>query len=185
MTGRHRALDTLSHRIDRAANIVPEVLDHLGEQRAAVIVLSAQTIDGSPPARGSHADPTLRVALELDLLDYHRRAVDDAIATLNTCVNMLDDACRTALAARAPSSLDDSTPPAERAPVPRCIGDDTPAGATCEQIPVPRTNLHTNSRVDDGRCLDCGPRHDAAMAQAEAARMKHAKERRARRYAEQ
>lgn len=116
---RNRRLDGLSWRIDRAADIVPTVLQHISEQNALIGPLKA----AGGAQRGSvgvYSDPTLAAVLALSGGDQHRRTIDDAIATLEVCVNMLDQACRDALAYHA-------TPAAVNVPnavlVPQCIGE--------------------------------------------------------------
>lgn len=98
MTGRHRDLDTYSHRLNRAANVVPDVMRHLDEQRSTVIVLSASS--ASIGSNGTHGDPALRAMLQLDRIEHRRRGVLDMIATLGRCIDLLDEACRDALGVR-------------------------------------------------------------------------------------
>lgn len=105
---RHRDLDTLAHRIDRAATTVPEVIDHLNEQRALVPALAASSTNAG--SSGDHSDPTLRTLLALDRIEGHRRTIHDAIATLGVCVDMLDDACRAALGYRTPDAAPQPEP---------------------------------------------------------------------------
>jgi hypothetical protein len=125
---RNRRLDGLSWRIDRAADIVPTVLQHVAEQNALIGTCSAP---GSTERRGvgGYSDPTLRTVLALDHGDQYRRAIDDAIATLEVCVNMLDEACRTALGYRAQGNakVDDAPALPES---PRCTRDVTVDGVT-------------------------------------------------------
>lgn len=160
MTRRNRQLDTLSDRIYRAAAIVPEVLDHLDEQRANISAIHAHPTDAGGNSHGDHGDPTLGTVLQFDPIEHHRRTVLDAIATLGVCVDMLDRSCRDALGARGQRL------------VPACIVEG------CNQIPDLRVNRHTGQRVDDGRCIDCGREWDELQAQ----RKREANERRARRY---
>jgi hypothetical protein len=152
---RNRALDTLAHRLDSAANIVPTVLAHLDEQRAQISTLSA-------PASGTKgsdvSDPTWRTMQQLSRLDNRAGRITDAIATLSVAVNMLDNACRDALGTRG------------HIEGPRCIGDGTPDGATCTQIADTRTDPTSGATIDDGRCIRCGPRHDATRRKESDAR---------------
>lgn len=108
MNPRNRDLDTLAHRIDRAATSVPEVLDHLNEQRALIPAISASSTNAS--GGGDHSDPTLRTLLALDRVEGHRRTILDAVATLGVCVDMLDDACRAALGYRTPDAAPQPEP---------------------------------------------------------------------------
>lgn len=159
MTARHRQLDIYSHRLNRAADVVPEVLDHLDEQRAIIGPLDqGSEIRGGS---GTHGDPVLRTVMALDGGEYHRRCIYDALQTLGVCIDMLDDACRKAIGYRAGqrSPLEQAQDNAK----PRCIGDGTPTGATCWNIPSERRNP-IGATVDDGRCHECGPRYDRARA---------------------
>jgi hypothetical protein len=116
---RNRRLDGLSWRIDRAANIDAEARQHLAYQNTLIGPLKAAggTQRGSV---GVYSDPTLAAVLAIDGCNTHYRAIDDAIATLEVCVNMLDAAYRDALAYHA-------TPAAVAVPnavlVPQCIGN--------------------------------------------------------------
>jgi hypothetical protein len=111
---RDRTLDTLSHRINRAATIVPQVLEHLNEQRALVVALAANDPSSGSHGSGDHADPTLRAAMQLKLLDDKRETIRDAVQTLAVCVDMLDKDCRTALGMRGADPVIDATPQCTR-----------------------------------------------------------------------
>jgi hypothetical protein len=104
------------------------------------------------------------------------------IAHVHTAINLLDEAMRDALGARASLMRDGiDKNPAPNVDAPRCIGWTGSDGHhPCEQIPTSRRNVWTASTVDDGRCLDCGPqqdRHDhKRMERAQAERKRyHAK----------
>jgi hypothetical protein len=153
MTARHRALDLLAHRLDRAANIVSEVLDHLDEQRANVPAISAQDTSRGTRTLSAISNPTLAAVQQLDSIEYRRREIDDGINTLEVCVRMLEQAARRALAYRAGQSDDDTSHLAHE---PRCI--------ECNQIPTLRTG-RDGLTIDDGRCIDCGTRRDAEDAE--------------------
>jgi hypothetical protein len=170
MTSRHRLLDNLAARLDRAANMIPNTIDHLDEQRALVNPLPAQDYTAGPTGRGGISDPTLRVAQQLDSIEYRRREIDDGINTLEVCVRMLEQAARRALAYRAGQSDDDTSHLAHE---PRCI--------ECNQIPTLRTG-RDGLTIDDGRCIDCGTRRDRDDAERMALRRVEADSRRARRY---
>jgi hypothetical protein len=170
VSARHRTLDNLAHRLDRAANIVPEVLDHLDEQRANVTPIQAQDTRGNIHIIGAVSNPTLATVQQLDSIEYRRREIHDHIATLELAVKLLEQACRRALAYRAGQSDSDD---AHLADEPRCI--------SCNQIPTLRTS-RDGLTIDDGRCLDCGQRHDRDEAERIAQRRIDADSRRARRY---
>lgn len=163
-TARDRTLDNLANRLDRAAYILPDIADHLAEQRSHITILAAQdltAINGSSEI----ANPTLRITMLLDAVDLRQREIDDWVATLELAVKGLEQACRTALSYRVPAALDDYTPDADR---PRCIGAGATISTRCDQIPTPRTS--EGSTVDDGRCLDCGRRYDQAQLERRQAR---------------
>lgn len=100
---RNQTLDALAHRIDRAADIVPDVLAGLDEQRTHINALRA-AVGGTGSSDVS--DPTLRTVIALDGIEYKRQAIKDAIATLGVCVDMLDNVCRDALGRSLPEELD-------------------------------------------------------------------------------
>jgi hypothetical protein len=165
VTARHRQLDIYSHRLNRAADVVPEVLDHLDEQRAIIGPLDqGSEIRGGS---GTHGDPVLRTVMALDGGEYHRRCIYDALQTLGVCIDMLDDACRKAIGYRAGQRSPNEQ--AQDNAKPRCIGDGTPTGATCWNIPSAR-RTPDGASVDDGRCHECGPRHDRVRRAASDAR---------------
>jgi hypothetical protein len=159
MTARHRALDLLAHRLDRAANIVSEVLDHLDEQRANVPAISAQDTSRGTRTLSAISNPTLAAVQQLDSIEYRRREIHDHIATLELAVKLLEQACRRALAYRAGQSDNDWE---QLAGEPRCI--------ECNQIPTLRTS-RDGLTIDDGRCLDCGARHDRERYERAALRL--------------
>lgn len=170
MTGRHRLLDNLAARLDRAANMVPDILDHLDEQRALVNPIAARDYSAGPTGRGGISDPTLRVTQQLDSIEYRRREISDGIDTLEVCVRMLEQAARRALAYRAGQT---DTDDAHLADEQRCI--------ECNQIPTLRTG-RDGLTIDDGRCIDCGTRRDREDAERMARRRIESDTRRARRY---
>lgn len=159
MTARHRDLDNLSHRLDRAANLVPEIHEHLQEQRGHVSILAANTADAGPHGNGDHGDPVARIVLLLNEIDHRQRGIDDAVATLQVCVRMLEQECRSALSYRAPAAYAEYEPD----DTPRCIGSSAGVTTGCDQIPVPRSD-RSGLTIDDGRCLDCGRSYDSVQA---------------------
>lgn len=161
------ALDNLSRRLERAARAIPGVSEHLIEQRAAISVLIAKG-HGDNPAGGDISDPTLHLVERYDQFGRQLDAILDGIVTAWVCVDMLDGDSRDALGMRAPATIARNTDP-DHTPSPRCIGDNTPDGAACWNIPVPR-RLAGGTEVDDGRCHECGPRHDAHRRAASDAR---------------
>lgn len=165
MTARHRTLDNLAHRLDRAATIVPDVLDHLDEQRANTPVLAAQDTSRGYQSSGGISDPTLRTVTHLDQIEYKRQEIRDNIATLELAVRLLEQACRRALSFRVADDQPDMLD-SERDLLEQCI--------ECEQIRTSRTSP-AGLTIDDGRCIDCGRRNDDA-------RRKQSDDRRARRY---
>lgn len=161
-TPRHRQLDNVSDMHRRHAEQAEQAYDHLQEQTALITILAAQTYDTSHNTSGI-SDPTAKAAAHYAHIGHARTALNDAIATAVLCAKMVNDAIIDALTTRAPTNLNDDEPGTQDIR-PRCIGDGTPDGAICTQIPIRRTDLHTSSSVDDGRCLDCGPRWDTAQA---------------------
>jgi hypothetical protein len=150
VTARHRVLDNLSHRLDRAATIVPDVLDHLDEQRANTPVLAAQDTSRGYQSSGGISDPTLRTVTHLDQIEYKRQEIRDNIATLELAVRLLEQSCRRALSFRVADDQPDMLD-SERDLFEQCI--------ECEQIRVVRT-ARNGLTIDDGRCLDCGRTED-------------------------
>ena len=174
MTARDRTLDNLAHRLDRAANTVPQAFEHLDEQRSMVSILAAQDYTGTRHT-GGIANPTLQTAAQLETIEYQRNTIRDAIDTLAVCVRMLEQNLRTALAFRV-SIHDDNLDHLNDTP--HCIGNRADITARCDQIPAPRPD-GAGGTIDDGRCLDCGRRYD----QTETDRRREASDqRRARRY---
>lgn len=102
---RDRIADQLAARLDHAATILPTIRAHLREQRQHVAVLSATVTDTSPGG-GGHSDPTLRVVMALERISYREGVIDDALASINVGINLLDAECRNALGHRAPSTLE-------------------------------------------------------------------------------
>lgn len=151
---RNQRAEQLANRLHRNATTIPNIQDHLNEQRAHITTIAATKTDGSHSTKGDISDPTQRTALELDRIDNHQRAINDALASIEIGINLLDEACRAALGHHTRTDSHE--------PRPRCIGDNTAAGANCWQIPATRRNP-ANQTVDDGRCLDCGTRHDERL----------------------
>jgi hypothetical protein len=164
-----RALDTLSRRLERAANAMPAVVEHLIEQRASISILNAHPTDSSAAHGSDISNPTLALVTRYDEFSRQQTAIVDGIITAWVCVDMLDTECRNALGMRAPSTETVPTPDEpDYRPAPRCIGDNTADGAVCWNIPSPRRIDGTE--IDDGRCHECGPRHDAIRRAASDAR---------------
>lgn len=115
----NRQLDTLSDRLRRAAAQTTAALEHLAVQRAHTPLLSASVTDSGPSSHGDHPDPTLRLVLQLDAIDYHRTAIHDAIHTLGVATDNLDEALRNAQAFRG---IHDTTPNAPSEQHPLCSG---------------------------------------------------------------
>ena len=146
-----RTTDNLARRLERAAKIIPEIRQHIDEQRRLVPHITAQATDSSGGSGGgTHSDPTGRTMMELDRLHRLAGNIDDAVTILGIGVNVLESACRMALGHRTPLGAEDK---------PRCIGDNTPEGASCWNIPSPRRSAKSET-IDDGRCHTCGPRYD-------------------------
>lgn len=82
MTRRNRDADNLAHRLDRAATIIPDVLDHLAEQRELVQPLPGR--GGGPGQSGTHSDPTGSAFGKLADLDLQREHILDALESLET-----------------------------------------------------------------------------------------------------
>lgn len=120
MTRRNRDADILQRRLDRAADVIEAVYDHLDEQRA--IATYAGSGDGTRQ-RGTHADPTLQAVAKLDALDGRRREITDALASINVGVNLLEKACADALRSRA-SRADQTDPERSSDGEPKCEGGD-------------------------------------------------------------
>ena len=156
----HGDLTRASQRLDRAAVAVPEVLEHLAEQIAAARVGLGGGGDGRVSG-GERSDPTVRAALAAEGLDAQRRLIVEQVTAIHTAITALDTLCRAALGMRSVS--------AESPPAPRCVGDGGAGGAGCWQVPTERRN-GLGQTIDDGRCIDCGRRWDAALAEASNAR---------------
>ncbi len=169
MTGRHRTLDNLAHRLDRAASIIPDVLDHLDEQRAQISNLAAQDTSRGYSTASTISDPTQNTVQQLFRVNYRRDEIRDNIATLELAVRLLEQSARRALSFRASDDHDHELD-SERDLLVQCI--------ECEQIRTLRTSPVTGLTIDDGRCLDCGARHDTASKK----RREHADAQRARKY---
>jgi hypothetical protein len=149
MTARHHVLDNLATRIERASIMVPEVFDHLDEERAQISNLAAQDYTATHHSGSAIANPTLNTAQQLDGVNQERNEIDDCIATLEVCVKMLEKATRHASRYRV--SHDHIELDSERDLLEQCI--------ECEQIRVVRT-ARNGLTIDDGRCLDCGRTED-------------------------
>ncbi len=166
MTARHRTLDNLAHRLDRAANIIPEVLDHLDEQRAQISNLAAQDTSRGYSTASTISDPTQNTVQQLFRVNYRRDEIRDNIATLELAVRLLEQSMRRALSFRASDDHEHELD-SERELLLQCI--------ECDQIRTPRTDPTTDLTIDDGRCIDCGRVYDLKRKDA-------SNERRARRY---
>jgi hypothetical protein len=169
MTARDRTLDLLAHRLDRAANTVPDIYDHLDEQRSYAPVLAAQ--DTSRPTAGGISDPTGRTVVQLDEAGCRRRAIDDYIASIELGVKLLEEECRRALGWRMAQSPTDSETEARLALTPLCVDCTT-------KIPTVRTG-RDGTTIDDRRCIDCGRAWDDLLDR----RRDEAHDRRLRRHA--
>ena len=99
-TRSHRETDILARRLERAAQVIPTIFDHLNEQRANITTMSSGAGEGGG-SKGDHSDPTLRTVSELDSINLHQRAIDDQVHCVHVAVNLLDEACRNALGKRA------------------------------------------------------------------------------------
>jgi ABC-type transporter Mla subunit MlaD len=169
VTARHQILDSLAGSIDRAANTVPQVLDHLNEQRAQISNLAAQDYTATNTSGGGIANPTLTAVSQLDRVNNHNRDIEDSIETLRVCVRMLQrniDAAQRFRVSREDIELD-----SERDLLVQCI--------ECQQIRTPRTDPRGGT-IDDGRCIDHGRAYDLKLAERQ--RRKESDDRRARRY---
>ncbi len=179
MTGRHRTLDNLAHRLDRAATIIPDVLDHLDEQRAQISNLAAQDTSRGYSTPSTISDPTQNTVQQLFRVNYRRDEIRDNIATLELAVRLLEQSARRALSFRASDDHDHELD-SERDLLVQCI--------ECQQIRTPRTDPVSGATVDDGRCIDCGRRYDndqlARQADSDARRMRRANTERKRYYGE-
>jgi hypothetical protein len=170
VTARDRTLDLLAHRLNRAANTVPDIYDHLSEQRNYAPHLAAQDTS-RPHGAGGIADPTLTTVIHLDEAGRRRQAIHDYIASIELGVKLLEQECRHALAWRMAQKPTDSETDARLALTPLCVDCKT-------KVPIART-LRTGVPIDDGRCIDCGPRADAEVYR----RSDEEQQRRLRRYA--
>jgi hypothetical protein len=97
-----RTADRLAKRLEHAADIIPTIRAHLNEQRGHVSAIRAAGNDTSR-SRDTN-DPTGRLVLELDRIDYREGLIDDALASIRVGINLLDEACRDALGHRAPGT---------------------------------------------------------------------------------
>lgn len=145
--------------------IIPEVFDHLDEQRHQA---ATPPRGGDNMPRGSgHSDPTASQAIALAALDDRRQHIIASVDRVHEAISALDDACRVALGHRATN--DDLA-----APQARCIGDGTADGAQCWAIPAERRTA-SGQTVNDGRCIHCGPRWDQQRSAIETARRQRRK----------
>jgi hypothetical protein len=156
MTARDRTLDNLAHRLDRAANTVPDIYDHLDEQRSYAPHLAAQDTS-RPHGAGGIADPTLATVIHLDEAGRRRRAIDDYIASIELGVKLLEQECRHALAWRMAQKPTDSETDARLALTPLCVDCRT-------KVPAIRTG-RDGTTIDDARCIDCGPAYDLQVSE--------------------
>jgi len=123
-----RPTDIIARRAARAATIIPTIHDHLNEQRSNITALGAGT--GNTATSGTHSDPTLRTAMALDAIDYHRRAINDQIYCLEVAMNALDEVCRNALGHQNA----------------RTVGDDHP------RCPASRIHIDSNGNERESAC---------------------------------
>lgn len=100
-----RTTQRLAERLDRAAEIIPNVRTHLDEQRRHIAIIAAAAAGGTGRQPGTHADPTARAAHQLAHLHRLEGYIDDALASINVGINLLDEACRNALGHRAPEPV--------------------------------------------------------------------------------
>lgn len=112
MTQRRRdhQLDRYSFRLGKAADIVPEIRQHLAEQRHFARFGHRSGGDGGRQI-GTHSDPTLRIMMAIADVNEREDYIDDAIATLKVAIDMLEQYCRSALGYRTPA---DERPDDER-----------------------------------------------------------------------
>ena len=94
-----RNAERLSYRLQRASEIIPEIRDHLHEQRTHIRTIGAAGTDEGRTG-GGHSDPTLRAVMERDRVDYLEGCIDDALASIHVGINLLDTYCRDALGYR-------------------------------------------------------------------------------------
>lgn len=157
-----RTADILSRRLERAASILPEIREHIYEQRSHVRILGAPSTDQGRQV-GTHSDPTARAVAELNHWDWLNDCIDIQLGVINKALDILDTHCRDILGRRQPDDDADK---------PRCIGDTTAEGADCWNVPAPRRDP-SGMQIDDGRCITCGHRYDARKrAAADARRMR-------------
>jgi hypothetical protein len=170
VVNRDRTLDLLAHRLDRAANTVPDIYDHLDEQRSYAPVLAAQDTS-RPTVGGGISDPTGRTVVQLDEAGCRRRAIDDYVASIALGIDCLERECRQALGWRMAQSPADSASDAHLSDTPLCIDCKT-------KIPTVRTG-RDGATIDDRRCIDCGRAWDDLLDR----RRDEAHDRRLRRHA--
>lgn len=158
-----RHADILSRRLERASVVLPDIRDHIAEQRDSVRIIGSATAD---PGRqsGTHSDPAARAVAERDHWDCLDGYIDIQLGVIEAALNILDTHCRDVLGRR---HTDDDDPDK-----PRCIGDNTAEGEDCWRVPAPRRNA-AGMQIDDGRCITCGHRYDARKrAEADARRFR-------------
>lgn len=143
---RNRDADILARRLERAAEVIPSVLNHLNEQRSQ-IALAGHSSGGRQ--RGTHADPVGQTIAKISTIDLHETEILDALASIKVGANILEQACASALrtrAARPERPTDDE---------PLCRGGDaaTWGDRTCGELVL--WNLTGNGHVSydrDGLC---------------------------------
>ncbi len=158
MSTRNRELDNLAHRLDRAANTIGDIWDHLDEQRANITHIAAND-PSRPNSSGAVSDPTLHTVEQLAGVEYRRTEIRDHLATLELAVNLLEQSCRQALSFRVGARTDDQS-----------HLQHTRTCVDCGQIPTTRTDRNGGT-IDDGRCIDCGVSYDRVRMAAAAQRL--------------
>lgn len=122
---RNRDADNLSFRLDKAADWIPEIRQHLDEQRWLAATSSGH---GEGRQGGTHSDPTGRAVTTLDGIERYWDAVTRALLDVGEKVDALDDACRAALGVRAHRAERSTTEPRPSDGEPKCQGGDEPWG---------------------------------------------------------
>ena len=145
-----RDTDILARRLERASTTIPEVIDHLNEQRANTTILSTPT--GGGGSKGGHSDPTLRTVTELAGVDHHLTAIRDQIHCVKVAINLLELACRDALGHKAPQRMSENEPTCQRPEI---------NGQPCGQLVSYRIGEAGQIRYDANGLCDDHIRQDA------------------------